>query len=78
MVRLYMSATKMERVRISRRAALAAGVAIAVRGQQATPQPPSNPDEELKAAVGEQQANYEQMRKAGLPFFIEPATVFQP
>jgi hypothetical protein len=68
----------MEPVRISRRAALGAGAAIAVRGQQPTPQPPSNPNEELKAAVDQQHANYEQMRKAGLPFFAEPATVFQP
>jgi hypothetical protein len=68
----------MEPVRISRRAVLAAGTAIAVRGQQVTPPAPSNPDEELKAAIDQQQANYEQMRKAGLPFFAEPATLFQP
>jgi hypothetical protein len=68
----------MEPGRISRRAVLAAGGAIAVRGQQTTPSAPSNPDGELKAAVDQQQANYEQMRKAGLPFFAEPATLFQP
>jgi len=79
MVRLYTSATRMEPARISRRAVLAAsGAAIVVRGQQATPQAPSNPDEELKAAIDQQQANYEQMKKAGLPFFAEPATLFQP
>ena len=77
MVRAYTSATRMEPARISRRALLAAGAAVAVQGQQATPQA-SNPDEELKAAVDQQQANYEQMRKAGLPFFAEPATLFQP
>jgi hypothetical protein len=68
----------MEPARISRRAVLGAGAAFAVRGQQAMPQGPSTPDEALKAAVEQQQANYEQMRKAGLPFFAEPATLFQP
>jgi hypothetical protein len=68
----------MEPARISRRAVLAAGAAITVRGQQAAPPAPSNPDEELKAAIDQQQANYEQMRKTGLPFFAEPATVFEP
>jgi hypothetical protein len=68
----------MEPARISRRAVLAAATAVTVRGQQATPPAPSNPDQELKAAIDQQQTNYEQMRKAGLPFFAEPATLFQP
>jgi hypothetical protein len=68
----------MEPDRISRRAVLAVGSAIAVRGQQTTPPAPANPNEELKAAIDQQQANYEQMKKAGLPFFTEPATLFQP
>jgi hypothetical protein len=57
---------------------LGAAAAFAARGQQGAPQVPLNPDGELKAAIDQQRSNYDQMKKAGLPFFTEPAPVFRP
>jgi hypothetical protein len=66
----------MERARISRRAILA-GPALALRAQEGGA-PSQSPGEELKAALDQQQSNYDQMRKAALSFFTEPALVFRP
>ncbi len=69
----------MEHARPSRRAVLGAAAASAVvRAQQGGLRPPAAPKDELQAAIDQQQSNYEQMKKAGLPFFTEPATIFRP
>jgi hypothetical protein len=63
----------MDRERLSRRALLGAGVTLGLAaGQQ------QSSSEELKAAVDQQQSNYEQMKKIKLGFFLEPAPVFRP